>query len=235
MLKSVLAAMPTYAMTCFKLLQSLCKRIQSALTRFWWGSSPEKQKISWVAWKKMADPKCRGGLGFKDINNFNDALLAKLSWRLLKSPNSLPSRILLGKYCCDSPFLVYTVSAVASHGWRSLIIGRDLLIKQLGCAIGDGISINLWNDLWLSPHRKVQPMGPEAQQHLTVSDLINTQSSSWNIEKIDQIFPSYKQVILSLKPSMLGAKDKRIWLKNPSGEYFTKSCYLVAAEEQQDR
>lgn len=34
LLKSVLAAMPTYKMSCFKLPMSLCKHIQSALTRF---------------------------------------------------------------------------------------------------------------------------------------------------------------------------------------------------------
>jgi len=49
MLKAVLAAMPTYTMSCFKLPSSLCKRIQSALTRFWWDSSMGKQKMSWIA------------------------------------------------------------------------------------------------------------------------------------------------------------------------------------------
>lgn len=44
MLKSVLAAMLSYVMSCFKLPQSLCKRIQSALTRFWWDSNPKKKK-----------------------------------------------------------------------------------------------------------------------------------------------------------------------------------------------
>lgn len=35
MLKSVLAGMPCYAMSCFKLPISLCKQIQSLLTHFW--------------------------------------------------------------------------------------------------------------------------------------------------------------------------------------------------------
>lgn len=95
MLKSVRSAMPTYAMTCFKLPQSLCKHIKPALTRFWWDSSLEKRKISWIAWDKMAEPKCLGDLGFKDTNNSYDALLAKLAWRLLTYPNSLLARILI--------------------------------------------------------------------------------------------------------------------------------------------
>lgn len=44
MLKSVLAAMPTYTMTCFKLPASMYKRIQSALTRYWWDGSQNNKK-----------------------------------------------------------------------------------------------------------------------------------------------------------------------------------------------
>lgn len=49
LLKSVLAAMPSYAMSCFKLPTSLWKQIQSLLTRFWWDANPEKRKMCWVA------------------------------------------------------------------------------------------------------------------------------------------------------------------------------------------
>lgn len=129
MLQSVLSAMPSYAMSCFKLPQSLCKRIQSALTRFWWDSSPDKRKICWVSWKKIAKPKQYGGLGFKDLNSFNNALLAKLSWRILNNPQGLLARTLEGKYYNQAPFLESGVPNSSSHGWRSICIGRDLLIK----------------------------------------------------------------------------------------------------------
>lgn len=45
LLKSILAAKPSFSMTCFKLPKSLTKRIQSALTRFWWDANPEKKKM----------------------------------------------------------------------------------------------------------------------------------------------------------------------------------------------
>ena len=44
MLDSVLSAIPTYTMSCFQLPMSLCKRIQSVLTRFWWDGPNEKKK-----------------------------------------------------------------------------------------------------------------------------------------------------------------------------------------------
>lgn len=236
MLKSVLSAMPTYAMSCFKLPQSLCKRIQSALTRFWWDSSPENKKMCWVAWNKMAKPKQFGGLGFKDINNFNDALLAKLSWRILTNPQCLLAKILAGKYHKHSSFLDSSVPNSSSHGWRSLCIGKDLLKKKLGWVIGNGESIKVWSDPWLSLNTPLQPMGPvpENAQELRVSDLMIPHSTDWDIEKIKLFLPEYKDIILTLKPSKRGAPDKLRWLNHPSGDYSTRTGYFAAAERSEE-
>lgn len=57
MLRTVLSAMPSHAMSCFKLPISLCAQIQSLLTRFWWDDSQEKRKMLWISWKKMARAK----------------------------------------------------------------------------------------------------------------------------------------------------------------------------------
>lgn len=100
MLKTVLSAMPTHSMSCFKLPVSLCKRIQSILTRFFW-----ERKMSWISWSKMTMAKGDGGLGFRDIQCFNDALLGKLSWRIMNNPEGLLARILKGKYCKYSSML----------------------------------------------------------------------------------------------------------------------------------
>ena len=67
MLKHVLSPIPSHAMTCFKLPTSLCKRIQSALTRFWWDDRDGNKKIDWVSWSTMTRTKEQGGLDFKDV------------------------------------------------------------------------------------------------------------------------------------------------------------------------
>lgn len=61
MLKAVLSVIPIYTMTCFLLPVSLCKKIQSVLTRFFWDSNEGKKKICWIAWEKMTKPKAMGG------------------------------------------------------------------------------------------------------------------------------------------------------------------------------
>lgn len=49
MIQSVLSAKPSHSMMCFKLPKSLTKRIQSALTRFFWDSKPGEKKICWIS------------------------------------------------------------------------------------------------------------------------------------------------------------------------------------------
>lgn len=98
-LLSVLTGIPSFTMTCFELPVSLCKRIQSALTRFWWDPTYEKKGMCWVSWDNLAKPKALGGIGMHDLQRFNQALLAKLAWRIITVPNCLLVRVLKGKYC----------------------------------------------------------------------------------------------------------------------------------------
>lgn len=206
MLQSVLTPVPSHAMTCFTLPTSLCIRIKSALTRFWWDGSNGNRKVAWVSWAKMTQPKAKGGLNFKDFQSYNDAFLAKLSWRLIHHPSCLLSRILKG---------------------------RDLICSNAGWAVGNGEMIQLWNDPWLSCTEQIRPMGPvqENQQDLTVACLLLPDGSDWNREAIRRIVPHEESKILSLKPSRTGAPDKLIWLETRSGDYTTKTGYKAAMEK----
>ena len=53
MLKAVSMAMPTYAMSCFKLPRKLCKDITASMASYWWGETNGKNKLHWLSWKKL--------------------------------------------------------------------------------------------------------------------------------------------------------------------------------------
>lgn len=160
MLKSVLSAIPTYAMSCFQLPVSLCKRIQYVLTRFWWDSCEGKKGMCWVSWDRLTKPKDLGGPGIRDFQLFNTALLAKQAWHIVTKPEGLLARVLVGKYCRNSPFLSVKPPKECSHGWRSILAGRDLLVLKLSSVIGDGESIRVWKDPWLNIEIPKRPYGP---------------------------------------------------------------------------
>lgn len=106
MLKSVAMALPVYAMSCFKLTKNQCKKIMSAMIQFWWNSCEGKRKIPWVPWASMCKSKKEGSLGFKDLRDFNQALLAKQAWRILHNLNSLITKIYKARYFANRDFFL---------------------------------------------------------------------------------------------------------------------------------
>lgn len=118
--------------------------------------------MCWVSWDTLTNPKAEGGLGLRDIQLFNQVLLAKLAWRILTVPNCLLTKILLGKYCHNKSILEVSVPTVCSHGWRSILHGLELLKPHLGKAIGNGMSTKVWQDSWISLEKNVKPIGPVA-------------------------------------------------------------------------
>lgn len=55
----------------------------------------------------------------------------------------------------------------------SVLIGRNLLAKQLGWMIGNG-DVNVWEDPWLSHSEQLRPFGPAPENYISlkVSDLL---------------------------------------------------------------
>ncbi|XP_048630385.1 uncharacterized protein LOC125603339 [Brassica napus] len=151
----------------------------------------------------MTLPKSNGGLGIRDIQAFNDAYLAKISWRLKENPDCLLGRILLSKYCPDGNLLTCSAPSAASHGWQSILVGRDLLAKNLGWIVGNGDSIKVWDDAWLT--------------------LDAPGDRRWNRGLIQTILPFEEERILNLQPSTKGAPDALKWLGTRTGEYSVKS------------
>ena len=146
LVKLVAQAVPVYSMSCFKLPRGLCEHLKKLIRKFWWGSKQGQRKLACVSWKTMCKPKFVGGMGFRDVELFNLALLARQVWRLLHDPSSLSARVLKARYYPQSDILDATFVPHTSQGWHSLLEGRDLLALGIIKRIGSGSTTHIWQD-----------------------------------------------------------------------------------------
>lgn len=127
LIKAVTSAMPIYALLCSRFPKSFCNQINRTISNFRWGQKADEKKLHWIAWSKMCEAKELGGLGFKNMECFNKALLAKQSWCILSQPQSLLACVLKGKYFPYSSFLQANQGSWESWGWQSCPLGTRAL------------------------------------------------------------------------------------------------------------
>ena len=123
LIKSVTQAIPTYSMSCFMLPRGLCQHIDSLIRNFWWGSMRGQRKPAWVSWDTLTMPKYMGGMGFRQIELFNLALLVWQAWRILQTPKTLSARVLKAVYFPSGDILPVELGRRPSQVWRAIIEG----------------------------------------------------------------------------------------------------------------
>lgn len=106
----------------------------------------------------MVQPKNLGGMGFRDLELFNLALLAKQAWRLQQDPSSLSARILKAVYFPHGEFLDARLGSSPSHIWRSIADGREVLKQGLIQRISNGKTTNIWSMDWIPSEGLRRPM-----------------------------------------------------------------------------
>ena len=92
-------------MICFKLPKGLIKELEMLIRKFWWGYDGNSKKVYWVKWERLCDDKGKGGMSFKDIEKFNDSLLAKQVWRMINNLDSLCHRVFKARFFPDCSIL----------------------------------------------------------------------------------------------------------------------------------
>ena len=140
LLKAVIQAIPTYAMSCFKLPITLCNEIESLIKKFWWGQQGEQRKIHWSKWSTLCKPKSLGGIGFRDLQKFNDAMLSKQVWHLLANEDSLFYRFFKAKFF-PMGCILEAKEGTGSFAWKSILKGREIIQKGMLWRVGNGSSI----------------------------------------------------------------------------------------------
>ncbi|XP_021734157.1 uncharacterized protein LOC110700882 [Chenopodium quinoa] len=227
-LKSVAQAIPTYAMQCFKLPESVIGNITSLCRNFWWGQKGSERKLALISWEKLCKSKREGGIGFRDLRAFNCALLARQFWRIATNPNSLAGRILKGKYFQRSTIWDAKVPPNASYTWRSIISARDLVVEGSSWLIGNGKSVRLWGDKWIPklPGNRISCPPPQPElRNATVDGWIDPIHRNWRVQELRNALSEIEvAAITKIRIPNHEQEDVLQWKHTKNGEFNVLSA-----------
>jgi hypothetical protein len=102
-----------------------------------------KRKMHWLSWSRLNRTKLQGGIGFRDMRLFNQALLARQAWRLLVFPDSLVARVLKARYYPNGNLIDTVFSGNPSSTWSAISHGLDLLKQGIIWRVGNGQRITV--------------------------------------------------------------------------------------------
>ena len=77
-----MSSMSLYMISFFKIPIFVCSEFNKIQHQFLWRWGHDRRKIVQVNWKIVLKKQDSGGLGIKDIESFNVALLGKWKWRM---------------------------------------------------------------------------------------------------------------------------------------------------------
>lgn len=100
--KSIVAPLLTYTMQTTLLPKYVCLKLEKLNRDFIWGMRENGSSCHTIAWDQFCLPKEDGGLGFRDLHDFNRALLMKLGWGLIKNREALWVQVVPHKYKCGN-------------------------------------------------------------------------------------------------------------------------------------
>ena len=237
LIKSVIQAIPTYTMSCFKLPKGLIKELEILKRKFWWGYNGGYRKIHWVKWDRLCEAKEFGGIGFKEIKKFNDALLAKQVWRMINNPDSLCHRVFKARFFPNYSILEARDSNVGSYAWKSILSARDVIRRGMVWRVGTRERVRIKEDRWLPEKANGLVISPLTQvaTETKVSSLIDQDQVRWNEEVVRNLFlPHEVDLILAIPLSLRRPPDRIAWKHTPSGMFTTSNAYklIVSCESR---
>ena len=112
------------------------------------GQQGNQRKIHWSKWSTLCLPKELGGMGFKELQKFNDAMMAKQVWRLLEDKNSL-FHVFFKENLFPNGNIFSAKEGSGSFAWKSILKGREVIQKGAKWRVGNGENILIYQDRWL--------------------------------------------------------------------------------------
>ncbi|XP_062112468.1 uncharacterized protein LOC133823623 [Humulus lupulus] len=230
LIKSVVQSLPSYAMNVFLLTKELCQAIERKISQFWWSSkSTRTNGISWKSWANLSKHKNNGGMGFKNLRDFNLSLLGKQGFRLLTNEKSLVAQIFKARYYSAGNYLTAELGPNPSFIWRSVFEAKEVVSQGVRRCIGTGLETSILRVPWLPDEHNgcIESTQPALEGSL-VRSLMELGGGGWDDDILQDLFTERDKELIYQIP--LGSNDNHdswYWLYEKNGVYSVKSAYKM--------
>ena len=189
-----------------------------------------------MKWDTICQPKPSGGLGLKQLNLMNDALLMKIGGGLIASPNSLWLKVLLSKYGLAPNALPSTLpTKCGSYMWKAVGGIWHEVLKGIKWDIGNDNRVRFWWDNWVTEEYPLytfalQPI-PLEQLEECVARFI-TVEGTWNWRLFENLLPHHLllKIAATKPPSVNDEDDYMYWAYSKSEDFTTNSAYRALSK-----
>ncbi|KAL7197291.1 hypothetical protein ACSBR2_019886 [Camellia fascicularis] len=231
LIQTILFSMQVYWSSLFILPKKVIRDIENLLRAFLWSGVALKKHSAKVAWDQVCAPKREGGLGFKSLEVWNRAAIAKHIWFLFSGGEMsmwcqwVKSYLLKGR-----SFWKVSIPNDPSWVWRKILSLRKAIFPLILHKIGKGNATFLWYDNWHPVGSLWNKFGARImydsglQGEAKVSDIVSGDSwkwpfpNSWEIRELISLTPR------SFKPAS-STNDTLFWTLNPDGNFSIQSAW----------
>ncbi|CAL5342156.1 unnamed protein product [Camellia sinensis] len=206
LIRSVLSCMPIYFLSIFKIPVGVAKQIEKIQAAFLCGKSELKRKVHLVKWADLTVDKSQGGLGLRNLREFNACLLLKWWWRFGMEGRAIWKQMLWCKY------------GLAGYlPFQSLEMGKDFFF---------------WEDKWLNniclkvEFPRLYRLSEE--KGCTILQMNHSRGSTleWKFLFSRSLYAWEEEEVVRLQGVLRDthvltdqAEDSCLWMANPSGSY----------------
>ncbi|XP_057780066.1 uncharacterized protein LOC130998670 [Salvia miltiorrhiza] len=252
LLRSVLFSIPIYQLSFSKIPKKVLSEIRSLMCKFLWVGGVEGKKICWVKWEELCREHREGGLGLKNLEWFNSALMAKWLWRFLSERESLWARVIKscqGEIFWDGGGFRLKGRSEPKTGWWRKVLSLSWgpngkwLRENLEIQVGNGASVLFWHHCWIG-ESNLSEIFPRlcrlsTNQNGSISSMGEWREGNWvwNFNWSRELWDREKEQVQCLENMISqirieeGKTDKWRWKASKGDIFSVKSAYRAISTD----
>jgi hypothetical protein len=245
LIKSTLSNLPTYYLSLFPIPVGVANRLERLQRNFLWGGIGNEFKFHLVNWARICLPIKSGGLGVRNLIQFNRALLGKWLWRYAMDREALWRLVVETKYdstrggwCSKEVMGTFGVGV-----WKHIRRGWDKFSTFVRFEVGVGSKVSFWHDIWCGD-RPLKISYPDLfsiaqRKDAWVADNMQYQDgiTQWNVIFTRPVQDWELEMVLSFFERLYslqlrhGEEDRIGWSLSKRSKFEVKSFYKVLTSQ----